>query len=109
MNLQRENGKSWNQAAYEWKSAAVTVAGTTPSASITGETGFTTLFDTVKRAHHIVIEATATIYVKLVADGVAGDTITVTATTPFEDHYGITEDILVATGGSAANITVKLR
>lgn len=105
----REDGKAWNTAKYEWKSASVNKANSTPTDSLTGVTGFTTLFDTVKRAHHVVIEAAGTIYVKLKADGITGDTITITATTPFEDHYGIVEDILIATGGVGVTVTVKLR
>lgn len=101
-----EDAKAEHRKSYEWKSASVTVAGTDADTDLSGETGFTTLFDTVKRAHRITIEASATTYVRLNDD--ANDIITVTATTPFSSDYIIVESIYVSTGGSASTITVKL-
>lgn len=99
------NQKSGQSDLYEWKSAALTIAGVDADSDITGETGFTTLFDTVKTARKIVIEVTATTYVRLNADD--NDIITVGATTPFEADMTVTS-MFVSTGGSASTITVKL-
>jgi len=102
-----EDAKSEHRLKYEWKSASVTVAGTAGDTDITGETGFTTLFDTVPRAHHIKVEASAAAYIRV--NSATNDIITLGATTPYENHYGIIESLYVSTGAGAATITVKLR
>lgn len=108
--VSKEDGQAWHTAPYEWKSASVTAAGTAAGTDLKTASGFTTLFDTVKRAHHIKIETTGATYVRLGADGVLfPDVITVTATTPYEDNYCVVDTIYVSTNGSAATITVKLR
>lgn len=102
-----ENGVEEHTKEYEWKSASVTVDGTAATTDLTGISGFTTLFDTVPRAHRIRIEASATTYVRL--NSSTNDKITITATTPYEDSYCVVDAIYVSTGGSASTITVKLR
>jgi hypothetical protein len=102
-----ENGVEEHTKEYEWKSASVTVAGSTATTDITGVVGFTTLFATVSRAHRITIETTATAYFRLNAD--TNDVITVTSTTPYSSDYCVVDKIFVSTGGAAVTVTVKLR
>lgn len=107
MIILRENSQAWNVRAYEWVTEALTIdEGTDPLTDLSSVTGFTTLFGTVKRAHHIVIETTGTIYVRL--NSVSNDVITIGSSTPFEDHFGITDKIFISTANVARTITVKL-
>lgn len=103
-----EDARAEHREPYEWKSAAVNIAAATATVNIRTKTGFTTLFDTLhkNRAHHIRIEASATTYVRLNADD--NDIITITSTTPYEDHYGIIEAIFISTNAGASTVTVKL-
>jgi hypothetical protein len=103
----KEDGYPVNTSAYEWKSASVTVAGTSPTTDLTSITGFTTLFDTVPRAHQITIESSGAAYVRL--NAVTNDVITIGSTTPYEDNFAIVDKIFVATNGGAVTLTVKLR
>jgi hypothetical protein len=106
MTLSYENGQEWHSEQYEWKSGSVNVAGADPTTNITGSAAFTNLFATVKRAHHITIESTGTLYVRL--NGTTTDIITVTATAPFSSDYLAIKSIYVASGGAAVTVTVKL-
>jgi len=107
MIIARENGQAWNTVPYEWKSASVNVAGTAAATNIRTITGFTTLFDTVNRVAHIIVEASGTAYIRL--NSASNDVITIGATTPFSDDYIVTESLFISTNGSAITITVKLR
>lgn len=94
-----------NSELYEWKSAAITIAGATATVDITAAGGITTLFNKIKRCRHIRIEASATTYIRL--NAVTNDIITVTATTPFEADISV-HKIFISTGGAASTVTVKL-
>jgi len=106
MVLALEDGSAKNRSAYEWKSASVTVAGTTGDTIITGISGFTTLFATVKRAHYIQISATGTSYFRL--NSATNDVITVTSTTPYTNEDCVVEKLYVTTNGAAVTVTVNL-
>lgn len=105
MQTVREYNNSGNADKYEWKSASVNVAGTDATTDITGSAGFTTLFGTLVEAGHIVIEASATTYVRLNTS--SSDKITITSTTPFEADMAVRK-IFISTNGSASTVTVKL-
>ena len=102
----REDATGWNRQLYEWKSASVNVADVTADTNLRTIAGFTTLFDTVKRAQHITVEASGAAYIRLNDDG--NDIITLGATTPFTSDFVVVESLFITTGGSAITITVKL-
>lgn len=104
--LSRSDGKAWNSHTYEWKSGSVNVAGTDGDTALTAQAGFTTLFAAVPQAHHITIESSGTIYVRL--NSATADKITITSTTPFSSDFLLVEKIFISTGGSAITVTVKL-
>lgn len=101
-----EDGKPVNRAEEEWKSAAITVAGTDADVNIRTKTGFTTLFDTVKRAHEIKVHVTADTHIRL--NSTTTDKILVTSTSPYESDKVIVEALYVSTGGASSTVTVEL-
>ena len=105
-SLSRSDGRAWNGHEYEYLSASVTVAGTAGTGDLSDETGFTTLFSFVPKAHHITIEASATTYIRL--NEATNDKITITSTTPFTSDYLLVEKIFISTGAGASTVTVKL-
>lgn len=101
-----EDGKAEHREAYEWKTGSVNVAGTAAGSALTGVASFTTLFDTVPRAHKIRVTVnTGTLYMRL--NGTLSDAIQVTASTPFEEEM-VVKSIHVSTGGTAIAVTVRL-
>jgi len=107
--INRENGAPWNTEPYEIKSGTVNVAGATPNTNLNTITGFTSpaIFLAVKRAAHITISTTGTLYVCL--NSTSNDVITITSTTPYSDDFGVIYSIFVASGGVGVTVTVKLR
>ena len=104
-----EDGKSVHREAYEWKTATLTVAGSTPTQdiiSIGGGTNFDTLFSKVKIAHQITITTSGTAYFRL--NSTSNDIITVTATTPYTNNVAVVRKLYVATGGAGIVVTVKI-
>ena len=101
-----ENGVAEHAKEYEWKTASVNVAGTDATTNIRTIAGFTTLFDTVKRAHRITVEASGAAYIRL--NTATADKITLGATTPYTNDYCVADALFISTNGGAITITVKL-
>lgn len=101
------DGKPVNRAGYEWKSHSITVAGVLADTNLKDIAAFSTVFDTVKEAHHIVLESNGAIYICL--NAITNDIITVNTTTPYEDTEAVVSRIFVSTGGNPITLTVKLK
>lgn len=107
MILHREDGNAVDQAAMDWKSASITVAGTEGTTDITTETGFEDLFDLVQVAHDIKIEADATTYIRL--NSTTNPKVTVDADHAYVDTNAVVNKIYVSTGGAASTITIRIK
>lgn len=106
MILNTEDGQSWHSKVYEWLTGSVTVAGTEGATSLAAQSGFTTLFGTVKQAHRVKITASATCYIRL--NAATNNKITVDATTPFTSDFLQVNAIYISTNGAGVTVTVQL-
>lgn len=102
----REDSYPENREPYEWQTHSTTVTGTDPTALLTAQANWSTLFSKVPRAHHIKILVDGTTYIRL--NSATNDVITITTTTPYETFTGIITKIYVATNNAGVNITVQM-
>jgi hypothetical protein len=105
MAIFEKNSSSLPAEKYEWKSAAITIAGSDGDTNIKDAGGITTLFNTVPEARRIVVESSGAAYIRV--NSATNDKITLGATAPFEADMTV-RSLFLSTGGAAITITVKL-